>query len=305
MNRFTNIFTILICLLAMTACQKEIPFTGEVAKRKLVLNGPFSPDSTWNLHLSHSLSIADTGHPRSVTTGVLRIKDAAGQLLFTLDHDSAGFYSHATEKPQVGKTYIVEAEATGYEMITGTDKAPAPIVVSLVDSMHTTFLSGKVLSIDLLLSDPADKDNYYVLEAEAAVYDSNGVIVDFISPLYSYSLDPNLDVEGLGDETSSYQRIYIKDEKFQGQNYPVNVMVSVSYLEYLLSEPYSEGASAEIFFHIRTVSKGLYQYLKSYDKYQNYSFDPTFSQPVQVYSNMKKGFGIFGGYSESVMTFSY
>ena len=56
---------------------------------------------------------------------------------------------------------------------------------------------------------------------------------------------------------------------------------------------------------VRSVSKEFYQYLLSFDKYQNYSFDPTFSQPVQVFSNVEKGFGIFGGYTAAGMTFIF
>ena len=140
MNRLTHIFTLLIGILMLVACEKEIPFKGEVTKPKLVLNGNFSPDSAWNLHLSHSLSIGDTGRLRPVTNGILRIKDENGQVLTTLDHDSEGAYSSAIAKPEIGKTYFVEAEAPGYTTIKANDHVPAPITVTFVDSMTTSFL---------------------------------------------------------------------------------------------------------------------------------------------------------------------
>jgi len=54
-------------------------------------------------------------------------------------------------------------------------------------------------------------------------------------------------------------------------------------------------------YYIRfyTVSKEFYQYYISLSKHLN-AQDEFFMEPVQVYSNIKNGFGIFAGYSIDV-----
>lgn len=302
MKRLTTIFVLLVSMLVIVACEKEIPFKGELAKPKLVLNGSFSADSTWHVKLSHSLSIGDTGLPRPVSNAVIRVKDEAGQVLATLDDSGQGNYSHATEKPEVGKKYFIEAEAVGYTTITADDQAPSPVSISIQDTSRSSFLSDKVFSINMSIDDPATEENFYVIDAHSFWYDENGDLVE-TSPLWIYSLDVNLDHDGIGEDNASYERLYFRDDKFQGQSYPFNVMVSSSWMEYLLMDPYYGVTDVEIVVRVRNASKSLYQYLRSYDKYLNYSFDPTFSQPVQVYSNVKNGFGAFAGYSETRWSF--
>lgn len=298
MKPISYIFLPLMLGLFLVGCEKEIPFKGEVAKPKLVLNGDFQADTSWNLHLSNSLSIGDTGKPRAVTNGVIRIKDENGQLLTTLAHNIEGFYRGTQALPQAGKSYQVEVEAPGYTTVTSQGSVPNPTPITVQDTMRTTFLGEQVVSLNVTLNDPPGDENYYVFDVQALLYDSADVLFDQYE-LYTYSLEVNLDMDGLGDENSSFQRIYMKDDAIQGQQYSVNLMVGVANLPEIIADPYSGFERADLLVRVRTVSKELYQYLRSYDRYRNYSFDPTFSQPVQVFSNIENGFGVFGGYSEA------
>jgi len=47
---------------------------------------------------------------------------------------------------------------------------------------------------------------------------------------------------------------------------------------------------------LSSVSEDYYKYNVTLAKYEQTQGDP-FAQPVQVYSNIENGFGIFGGYS--------
>lgn len=300
MNRLKPIIATLCIALGLVACEKEIPFKGEVAKRKLVLNADFTPDSVWKVNLSHSLSIGDTGQPGPVTNGVVRIKDAAGQTIATLDHSQGGIYTSGSLTPASGVNYTVEAEAAGYDMISATSSAPEAVSISLADTSFGTFLGQDVLNVSITINDPADPEDYYVIDVTGSFYDSTGLADQF--PLWSFSLDPNTDNSELGDENSSYRRLYLKDDGFNGQAYKTTFFTESYLLSYLEDGTFDR---LEVNARVRSVSKDLYLYLKSYDKYENYSFDPTFSQPVQVFSNVEKGFGIFGGYSSANLTFIY
>lgn len=307
MNRLHLIISTLVLALVFTACEKEIPFKGEIAKRKLVLNADFSPDSTWKVNLSHSLSIGETGQTGPITNAVVRIKNAQDQTVATLDHTGEGIYTSSTLRPNHSENYSVEAEALGYTMVSATDLAPAPFSTSLEDTSSNFFLGEEVIEVDLRIDDPAGQENYYVIECQSILYDSMGYFDEF--PSYGISLDPKNDNGDLGDQNTSYVRIYFTDQSFNGQSYSTTVSFFSGILNWLYdADPLNgEVALERIDFNVRvrSVSKSLYQYLKSLDKYENYSYDPTFSQPVQVFSNVKDGFGVFGGYQESILTITY
>lgn len=302
MNRLQPICIALLLAIGFFACEKEIPFKGEVAKPKLVLNADFSPDSVWKVHLSHSKSIGDTGQPRPVSNAVVRIQDENGKTLADLDHAGGGFYQSTGLKPDADHSYKVVVEASGYDAITASSSAPAPIDVQFGDTSSSTFIGERVFNVDLSINDPAATENYYVVDCEILLYDSIGLADR--SPQWIYSLDPSSDNGDIGDENTSYERIYFTDKTFNGQSHSTQVMIGSYLLEYI-DDPYAGFFRAEFILRVRSVSKELFQYLKSYDKYQNYSFDPTFSQPVQVYSNVDKGFGIFGGYTAAGTTFIF
>ena len=302
MRRLQHILIACCFAAGLIACEKEIPFKGEVAKPKLVLNADFSPDSVWKINLSHSLSIGDTGQPRPVTNAVVSIQDESGKNLGDLEHVGSGIYQASSLMPVSGESYKVTAEAAGYDAITASSMTPAPVSVQFGDTSFSTFLGEDILNLDVTINDDADPENYYVLECEALLYDSIGLSDRF--GLWLYNLDTGSDNGELGDENSSYQRIYFKDDAFNGQSHTTTLMIPAYLLIYLFD---SESGFNRVDFQVRvrSVSKELYQYLLSFDKYQNYSFDPTFSQPVQVFSNVEKGFGIFGGYTAAGMTFIF
>lgn len=306
MNRLHLIISTLVLVLVFTACEKEIPFKGEIAKRKLVLNADFSPDSTWKVNLSHSLSIGETGQTGPITDAIVRIKDSQDQTLAILDHAGEGIYTSSI-RPLHSTSYTVEAEASGYTMVSASDQAPTPFNIALEDTSLNFFLGEEVVDVDLRIDDPAGQENYYVIECQTVLFDSAGYLDEF--PSYGISLDPNNDNGDLGDQNTSYVRIYFTDQNFNGQSYSTTVSFFSGILSWLNeADPFNgEVPLVKIDFEVRvrSVSKDLYLYLKSLDKYENYSYDPTFSQPVQVFSNVKDGFGVFGGYQESLLTVTY
>jgi hypothetical protein len=58
----------------------------------------------------------------------------------------------------------------------------------------------------------------------------------------------------------------------------------------------NQSDSTIIVVSLMSLSEDYFKYKLSLEKYQETAGDP-FAQPVQVYSNVENGFGIFGGYS--------
>ena len=78
----------------------------------------------------------------------------------------------------------------------------------------------------------------------------------------------------------------LKDENFDGQNYSLTFSVI----------NYAELKDLDLFGEIRLVntSEAYFNYLKSFNIYQRAINNP-FATPVQVYSNVNDGMGIFAG----------
>jgi len=306
MHPIRIIITTFSFALLLLSCEKEIEFKGDIAKRKLVLNSDFTPDSSWNVNLSHSLSLGEVGEAGPVTNAVVQIKNAAGDLVTVLEHDSGGIYTSSVP-PQAGEVYAIEADASGYDQITANGFAPPQVSISVSDTQMTNFIGWQVFSVDLTIDDPAGVDNYYVIDFETSIYDSLGWLDNFSSS--AFSLDPNNDNSELGDENSSFSKLFFKDENFDGQSYTTTLLMWGEQVKHLRDQNnyyYGSGLErVELGARVRSVSKDLYLYLKSYERYVQYSFDPTFSQPVQVYSNIDKGFGIFGGYTSSSFLYGF
>lgn len=61
--------------------------------------------------------------------------------------------------------------------------------------------------------------------------------------------------------------------------------------------------TANIYIEIKSVSKDFYLYQKTLKEYYN-SINNPFSEPAEVYSNIKLGYGIFAGYNSVIDTFT-
>ena len=78
----------------------------------------------------------------------------------------------------------------------------------------------------------------------------------------------------------------LKDQNFEGENYALTFSVI----------NYAELKEMELFGEIRLVntSEAYFNYLTSFNMYQRTINNP-FATPVQVYSNINNGMGIFAG----------
>ena len=89
-----------------------------------------------------------------------------------------------------------------------------------------------------------------------------------------------------GGFENTYEYIMLRDENFDGQNYSLTFSVI----------NYAELKDLDLFGEIRLVntSEAYFNYLKSFNMYQRAINNP-FATPVQVYSNVNDGMGIFAG----------
>lgn len=293
MNRLLFLLSI---SLAYISCEKVIPFDGDVNTPKLVINSIFQSDSSFKVHVSSSRSVIDTASFKNIDDAIVTIKDRNENIIETLNHVENGFYKGQTF-PQENQTYILEVNHPNYANITASDSLPSPITINSVDtSTIIDPINGNRLQISMNFDDPEITQNYYLIET----YSVNEYLVIKNSDTTEYELDTTKQFMVLTDEVFQNggspwrEQGLFNDLLFNGQNKTLELEIpndSWSGSEDGYDWSY-QTLTLRLYLHNITLS--YYYYRTSLELFQNASGNP-FAQPVQVFSNVENGFGVFAG----------
>ena len=291
-----KLFLLLSISLVYISCEKVIPFEGDVNIPKLVINSIFQSDSTFKVHVSSSRSVIDTASFQNIEDAVVNIKDDNGSIIETLNYVENGFYIGQTF-PQENQTYSLQVTHPNYTNITSSDSLPSPITINSIDtSTNVDPINGDRLQITLNFNDPESSQNYYLIET----YSVNEYLVIKNSDTTEYELDTTKQFMVLTDEVFQNggspwrEQGLFNDLLFNGQNKALELEI-----------PYDNWSGTEdgyewsyttlgVRVYLHNISKSYYYYRTSLELYQSTSGNP-FAQPVQVYSNIENGFGVFAG----------
>jgi len=291
-----KLFLLLSISLVYISCEKIIPFEGDVNVPKLVINSIFESDSTFKVHVSSSRSVIDTASFQNIEDAIVTIKDDNGNIIETLNHIDNGFYSGQTY-PSQNKIYTLEVNHPNYNNISASDSLPSPITINNVDTLKVEDpINGDRLQISMNFDDPENTQNYYLIET----YSVNEYLVIKNSDTTEYELDTTKQYMVLTDEVFQNggspwrEQGLFNDLLFNGQNKTLELEIPYEDISEIgIGYEWSyKTKSARVYLH--NISKSYYYYRTSLELYQSASGNP-FAQPVQVYSNIENGFGVFAG----------
>ena len=265
----------LILSIVFSSCEKPIVFTQEVKEPKLVINSFFNPDSTWVVYLSHSLTVIEKGELKPVDNATVKLFENdvfAGNLVLVKN----GKYV-STTKPFDNKTYRIEAEATGYKNASAKSSIPAESIQILsIDTSRVNIFDEGYLKFKIEVSDVGEEIHYYGIRLL-------GYQQGFLSKVYFRSADPILNV---GSD-------YVNSASFTNELF-TNTAATIELSADVLMYDGNGFVFDSIILIIETFSEEAYLYNRSFQAYE-IAFDDFFSEPVQVFSNINNGYGIFGG----------
>lgn len=287
-----NSIYLIFILALVSSCQKTIEFDGEVKDPKLVVNSIFNTEDTLRVHISNSLSLVDGASLRFIKNATVKLYNENDVLVSTPLHTQNGYYMDETFQFEENKQYRVEVERDGFNTINATDNVPKTVEVENVEVIELSDPNneGEIL-ITVDFEDPSG-DNYYMVEVRMEYYykwdsfEYSGWETGWLT-----TVDPNVDGNN-GTGTYGNNRIILDDDNFDGKNYKLRFNTS----KYILDGDYRR---VELKFY--SLSQSTYNYFTSVERYQNVQGNP-FATPVQVFSNVENGFGIFGG--SSIFTYS-
>ena len=276
-----SIFLFLLLIPAFFACEKVIEFDGEIVEPKIVVNALFNTEDELRIHLSRSLAVVDRGDLDNITNATVELLDADGNKIVDMVHDTGGYYHADGFIAKANTEYKLNVSADGYTSVKAQDITPEFISVSSIDTFEGRDVDGfQNVQFEVDWTDPQGS-NYYMVEVFARYSFVEDEYEGF--NLYMNSFDPNISNSQNGFWGN---RILIKDENFDGKDYKLRFGVDA----YVMRDTFVR----EIQLKFSSVSEAVYNYYSSYQLYQqtNGNF---FATPVQVFSNVENGRGIFGG----------
>lgn len=287
-------YLLLISCLILLSCEQVVDFDYQ-AEQKISLNCILNPDSTVRLDLYYTRTLDETGEFEPVSRATIEFFEN-GEPWGTANHISKGNYS-LDKKPLPGKTYAVKCSTPGNLPLTAeTTVQEKPDITYVVQSKErykgwdfsesSRFYN---LVVDYQLKDQHEKDFYwnYQLFWYAAKKKYN--FSSALSYLSTYIDDFNREVEP-EVKYGFYYHFYAR---------LTDAGVDGNVLEFSKDMTTRD---IDVFFNAD----------EHYDKYMKSSIqswlieewqDLPFKEPVQIYSNIENGTGIFGSASFTYLSF--
>ena len=301
----------------LTACEKEIMFTDIAPEELLVVNGIQHVGEPARLYVEKSSFYTDEVekdfrvkdvHADLYVNGVfkesLRVRDSiryeehyyyeVDSLVSEIEY--AFVYCEGDYILCEGDVLRFEVSSSEFEKtaVAETTMPSMPNAISF-DTIriagNTDGYGGKTIYFSLVIDDPAGKDYYNLFPREGleGFTTTDPVFADFMN------VEHVEDLFGGGNYYANGPYNLFNDSYFDGKQYAVDIEMSIHTDVYL--EPFV--------LEVSKVDYGLYQFKKSYSSFVTIDDGPMglFTEPSQVYSNVRNGVGVVCSQSQPV-TFS-
>ena len=289
----------------LSSCDRIVDVKLPEHQPQLVANEFFTPDSMWTVRVSETVSYTDAQVAPSIQNASVEIWEGE-QRIHTLPHLGGGIYG-IDARPNAETVYTLRVGAQGFESTEGSGWIPANIEVSQIELDLPREPGGWVEKVDitLTLEDRPGVKDYYGLKITRKFREyRNGELSIEDSSLAAFStqdlalVDEFFDVVDDGGEQFFVEK-YFTDELFDGRSYDLDFAIPYFRAPEEFVDP--NYRIEEVFYVLfSTLSEEMYTYIRTAEEQGNTREDP-FAEPVEVFSNMDSGFGVFAGYQTQVI----
>lgn len=284
MRHLFRIFIALLIPASIISCKKVIDLELPYTDPRIVVNSFFTDNSPIKVHLSESLGILKNNFPECTDASVIVREN--GIIIDTMYQESGYYYSHI--QAEKNKKYALEIIAPGMETVLCEDLIPEKTILQSYVCADSIYIDGDGFIINELkldFEDPAGP-SFYEVELKAVVNNyETGV-------WFMKNSDPIITTTGLLDYNP--RTIIFPDDMFDGKHCSVKI--------YFATRDYRDYKLKIIF---RSVSASYYKYKEKQFAYLFSLENDIFrgmSEPINLYSNITGGYGIFAGYSTDEKT---
>lgn len=296
-------------MVGLTACEKEIMYSDIEPEPLLVVNGIQHVGEPARLYVEKSSYFTDEiekdfrvkdVHADLYVNGVfkesLRVRDSIiWETYWISDENGMGVEA---ERPRYAFVYcegnyiLCEGDALRFE-VSSSEFEETAVAETTMPSMpnaisfdtvritgNTDGYGGKTIYFSLVIDDPVGKDYYNLFPQEGleGFVTTDPVFADFMN------VEHVEDLFGGGNYYANGPYNMFNDSYFDGKQYAVGIQMSIYTDVYI--EPFV--------LEVSKVDYGLYQFKKSYASFITIEDGPMglFTEPSQVYSNVRNGVGV-------------
>lgn len=317
---------IVLALFALSACESIVDLKTPSDEHRIVAQSFFTPDSVWTVDAE--ISIHTSGSPVTLSSGdptktIVVVSDDQGGVDTLRYHRGATrsrFRSARDMRPRSGVTYTLQIAMPGF-ISSETMSPPEPVEASArlperVSMRNVAYSNeGGMSSLRFSIEDPPG-ENYYRLELFQAGPEGGAIrndtlfIPSAVEDVFNYrrvifrSEDPAFRFH-YGEVGSLEQsdevdfnfpgRAVFSDDLFDGTSRDIEISF----------QPYDwTDFDTRFTIILSTLSTEIFSYLHTLDRHGadvGYYASEVF--PVAVYTNIKNGYGVFGGYVRDVRRF--
>ena len=270
---------IVICLfLAFVSCEKDLN-TKVVISPKLCFNCILNPDSLIHGSLSLSQSICEDKTIVKIDHATIELKKD-GQLIGILQNTGNGIY-RLNIKPTSGSLYEINIAADGFPLLHASTTVPAKPPVSYRLDNKEKHENGLypfyTYRITYDIQDKPGANRYWHYKMRYIIYNGfHGYFFDINSPI----IDDFNKVTDSSQKYGYYYSYYLRINDIQADGKTLT-FTDLSY-------------DKDVVYFMDT-DEHYDKYMKSTIKQRiNDGDNLLFNEPVQIYTNIENGFGIFG-----------
>lgn len=292
-THFTTIFIIIIVILF--GCSKEVNLNILQNEVKIGIKSLFTSDSLIKIRIEQSVSPTDEFRPPISNAIIFLIENK--NYFDTLENIEGFYISHKTAT--VDKNYSVEIHVPGFKELTANNLIPGKILIQKAVNRDSIGLDedGSYLSeARIEFDDDLITTDYYEVKIEKQTLNEFNEVISSGRAFYrELGKEPILTNEGL---LIFYpETLIFTDALFNGQTCDLTV-------NYICSVYYDDNSILQTKVTLNHISEEYYKYVQSLTLY-SYSLDNTIwggAEPINVYSNIENGFGIFAAYNSVTIT---
>jgi len=315
MKTIKTIIILLLQVILLASCEKDIEFSGKVTNPLIVVNSIISPDSAISAEISKSkFFLANDETFDSIKNADVSLY-INGSFKEKMSNVAGGLYK-SNYIPNSGDTVLMKVASSGMQSVNcQTIITSKPEIIS-VDTAITSLnyyptinyksdQYGNVISQDttaanlnyqlkvkIKIHDNVKEKNYYRITSQVHQPANNSNSYGYTNITFEGALSDsqNNSSDILGISSSSNMYNIFSDELFNGKDYFITCNIT-GYSSISLS-----GSEAPyLYINLQNINDDYYKYL--YTKNLSYSSDGFFSEPVQIYNNVNNGIGILGAYN--------
>ncbi len=303
----------LILTTILSSCRKKLDIKIPKGKEHIVVNGINTNDSLIKINISKSQDILNNDKIESLTNATVKLYNE-DIFIENLTHTENGYYL-STFTPKIGEQYKISVSSGELKTVKAKMQLNEPVKITSIDTtveylennndFGFTSLQYKI-HYKIKLNDEPNKKNYYFLALSATIprYDYDEyppvLIGYFDESTYFDTNDIIFNNENVDFTVNGIYGKAFTDELFDGKQYTIDI-TSTHY-----KENFDDGKDYnnwQVKVKLLTISEDIYNYIVSFNLNQQTEYDP-FAQPVQIYTNVEDGLGLFSAYTTTIDSLS-